>query len=748
MTRRRCLLAVALASFTTIAIACVFLVPALVRSRMHHLAQRYSAVIHIQSVRPTWRGIVLRSVEVSLSEVPAVVIRLESVSVGINRKIDVHSPNVVIQGEWAAVMEQLAAWQKRLSSNKRPGNAGGRMWTVAVHSGGFHWPGWRGTNSGFRIADIQIENVLGPGHARATVVEIATPAASVRAANVDAEVASGLRALKMIRIDQVSARLGGVGRSETGPPSGKASEASQPILAKVRDVLGKVALSQADMMPSGARAIVDAFDLRIEHGDDALTLGPAVLSITEDKGHCLIDLRPLPGVKGGLTLRASIPAGSANRTMDVSGGPVSLRALGVQEGQFGLKETDRAQVVVQGHIEIPAQEGLARFDGSVQLTSLAIQSARLAEDLIGGMSLGARLKGAAALDGTFVEFEDAAVELGAAEAQVRGSWRRNSEGMSAEGSFVVPLTSCQRVLDAIPRNLISVASDIGVAGTLSLKGRARYDAARPSDFLLDYASTFDCRVTRVPETVDVRRFQSVFELMVYDEDGNRTELETGPGTASWTSMGNITHFMQAAVFTTEDGRFLRHHGFDHEAIRRSMHENLKAGRFVRGASTISMQLAKNLYLTRTKTLARKLQELILTSYIEQALTKEQILELYFNVVEFGPMTYGVGPAAEKYFHTLPSNLSLSQAMYLASLLPNPKRNHAGQDGRVNASHMNYLRRLMIIAAKRHLISRDELLRGLREVVVLGAAEPERLEAPPEELKGEFGDDGWEPKLED
>ena len=111
----------------------------------------------------------------------------------------------------------------------------------------------------------------------------------------------------------------------------------------------------------------------------------------------------------------------------------------------------------------------------------------------------------------------------------------------------------------------------------------------------------------------------------------------------------ISKFMEVAVLTTEDGGFHRHHGFDHEAIRNSIRENLRRRKFVRGASTISMQLAKNLYLDRGKNLSRKLQEAVLTMYLEQELTKEQILELYLNVVEFGPLIYGIGPAARYYF---------------------------------------------------------------------------------------------------
>src|SRR6185369_17461401 len=106
-------------------------------------------------------------------------------------------------------------------------------------------------------------------------------------------------------------------------------------------------------------------------------------------------------------------------------------------------------------------------------------------------------------------------------------------------------------------------------------------------------------------------------------------------------------------------------------------ENIRQKKFVRGASTISMQLAKNVYLDRTKNLARKLQEALLTMYLEQELTKEQIMELYLNVVEFGPMIYGIGAAARHYFNAAAGELALSQALYISSIIPNPKAAHFG-----------------------------------------------------------------------
>jgi membrane peptidoglycan carboxypeptidase len=250
-------------------------------------------------------------------------------------------------------------------------------------------------------------------------------------------------------------------------------------------------------------------------------------------------------------------------------------------------------------------------------------------------------------------------------------------------------------------------------------------------------------VVEAPAGVSVERFRAPFKRTAYDAEGRPVAIETGPGTPDWVPRSLISRFMEVAVLTTEDGGFHRHHGFDHEAIRNSVRENLRRRRFVRGASTISMQLAKNLYLDRGKNLSRKLQEAVLTMYLEQELTKDQILELYFNVVEFGPMVYGIGPAARYYYNAKAQDLSLSQALYISSIMPNPKVQHFGAGGAVSAGWMSYLHKLMKIARDRDLITDEDLDEGLRETVMRGSPTPARSaraasgsepEPPPEDAE--------------
>jgi membrane peptidoglycan carboxypeptidase len=194
----------------------------------------------------------------------------------------------------------------------------------------------------------------------------------------------------------------------------------------------------------------------------------------------------------------------------------------------------------------------------------------------------------------------------------------------------------------------------------------------------------------------------------------------------------MSPFLQVAVLTTEDGAFYRHHGFNGAAMRNALVADLKAGKFARGASTITMQLAKNLFLARDKTVSRKLEEVILADYLEGAFTKEEMMELYLNVIEFGPSVYGITAAAGRYFGRMPSELNLAESLVLSSILPSPLHYAKLADQReLSASWMERLHALMGIAAKIGTISDAELAQGLAERVVFQQqGEPPPSPRPP------------------
>ena len=150
------------------------------------------------------------------------------------------------------------------------------------------------------------------------------------------------------------------------------------------------------------------------------------------------------------------------------------------------------------------------------------------------------------------------------------------------------------------------------------------------------------------------------------------EVHLCPKDANYVKIGAISSAAKNAVMVSEDSAFYDHHGFDWFELRQSAEKNWTKHEFARGGSTITQQLAKNVYLTNEKSLLRKVREAIITVQLEKHLSKNEILEKYLNVVEFGPELYGIGAASKFYFHKSAASLTPAEGAFLAFLLPNPK----------------------------------------------------------------------------
>ena len=146
----------------------------------------------------------------------------------------------------------------------------------------------------------------------------------------------------------------------------------------------------------------------------------------------------------------------------------------------------------------------------------------------------------------------------------------------------------------------------------------------------------------------------------------------------WVPYERISGNLKRAVVAAEDARFLDHEGFDWEMIQKAMAKNEKRGRVVAGASTISQQLAKNLFLSGERSWLRKGQEAIITWMLEDVLSKQRILELYLNVAEWGEGVFGAEAAARYHFGVPASALTAEQAAWLAVILPSPRRYQRGR----------------------------------------------------------------------
>lgn len=141
----------------------------------------------------------------------------------------------------------------------------------------------------------------------------------------------------------------------------------------------------------------------------------------------------------------------------------------------------------------------------------------------------------------------------------------------------------------------------------------------------------------------------------------------------WVALNDISPYLPQAAILAEDDRFYEHNGFDWEAIKHAIEVNWQRKEFAFGASTITQQVAKNLYLSPAKNPLRKFKEMLITVKLERDLSKERILEIYLNIVEWGPGVFGAEAAANHYFNTSAKHLSAANSAFLVSILPSPIR---------------------------------------------------------------------------
>jgi len=350
--------------------------------------------------------------------------------------------------------------------------------------------------------------------------------------------------------------------------------------------------------------------------------------------------------------------------------------------------------------------------------------------------------------------------VGGARAELTGAVEWASDHYLFDVRATLPPMPCQTAMGAIPSDLLAEVSGFSWSGNMGGFLRAQIDSRNLRDTELELRVADGCAFVNVPVMADLRRVEGPFTHRVLEPDGTYFEMTTGPGSGNWTSIHTISPFFLHAVLAHEDASFFAHHGFAPWAIRGALVRNLEARRYVQGASTITMQLAKNLFLHREKTLARKVQEALLTWWLETALDKRAILELYVNIIEYGPGIYGITEAARHYFGRHPSELSPVESAFLANILPNPPAYHGQYErGHLSESMTNRVRAFLQHMFNRERIDQAALDYGFAELAtfrfhrgsdgpptargITGAATPLPFESfvPPDDAWST--DEGWD-----
>ena len=350
-----------------------------------------------------------------------------------------------------------------------------------------------------------------------------------------------------------------------------------------------------------------------------------------------------------------------------------------------------------------------RVEGSVFFRNIELALPQLAAEPIRDLALGLELGLTLDFGQHTLELEPTRIHLNDFRFVASARVEDYARAPLVSATFELPRTDAMHLVRSVPRALASSLQGVTMTGSLALKAELSLDTADLNSLRYEIVPAPEgLRVTSMGDRVDLEAIQGRFTHRVLERDGTETSFEVGPGARSWTPLVRVSRYVIEALTTTEDGRFFFHDGFSPTQIRRSIIANLERGYFYRGASTITQQLVKNLFLTRRKTIARKLQEAFITWQMERRLKKEQILELYLNIIEWGPALYGIRAAADHYFGKKPDELTLLDTAFLVSIIPNPRRFYSEfEGGTVTPRWQSRLRRIVEAMAARGKVSEAE-----------------------------------------
>ena len=388
-------------------------------------------------------------------------------------------------------------------------------------------------------------------------------------------------------------------------------------------------------------------------------------------------------------------------------------------GQRGLVFDE---ATLDGRIELGMQPVRAHFD-ALSVRGLRIQHDKLYREPIDLREL--TLHGDAGHDG-----QHGWLQLTAAHEQAQ-VFVSASLDETLRVHAELPRTSCQDLLDAVPDALAGIARGSRLQGELegeldlaislpqlsSLREQdeqafAGQDPPRAGSLQVSFPFLERCTMQADAPDLDLHGLHGPYRHRFIDGTGRARTRILAPGGRGYVSRHGVDLIADAFV-VLEDARFFEHDGFDREQMNNAFWHNLRVGRIARGASTISQQTARNLFLGVDRTLGRKLQEAFVTWRLEAEVPKERILELYLNVIELAPGVHGVQDAAQFYFGKPAANLTVLQAVHLASMAPAP-HTYAERfaSGAVDEDWMDELRR-QVHRLYLHRVITGEQMRGAK-----------------------------------
>jgi hypothetical protein len=403
---------------------------------------------------------------------------------------------------------------------------------------------------------------------------------------------------------------------------------------------------------------------------------------------------------------------------------------------------------VNAAFDVSWADGAVRFGGDLQVAGLSLEHPAVASEPIRNLGLSLVLRGTAfpatrrvlieRLEGRMQELR---AKLSGFVELAPGSFAfedGNKLGFlpRMELTLEVPKLPCAKVLSNLPAAVVPHLQGFVLDGIFGATIETHIDYAHLDDLELKGKVDIDgCRVLKAPEEVQAlikgaSITQRVEVPRAYGAKGGTGTDETeemefvvGPENPDFVPYEQIAPAFIAAIMTTEDNGFFKHRGWVSSEFKTALKRNLKRGGFRGGASSITMQMVKNVLLSHEKTLSRKMQELFLVWYLEQEIPKERILELYFNAIEFGPRIYGIGPAAQHYFGKSASDLTPLEGAFFSSILPSPKRRYVQYcHGAPLPPWDRYVRRILGKVHERGRLTDEEYEAALEQKLVFDRRE--------------------------
>lgn len=267
--------------------------------------------------------------------------------------------------------------------------------------------------------------------------------------------------------------------------------------------------------------------------------------------------------------------------------------------------------------------------------------------------------------------------------------------------------NAQTFFTSLPTGLFTNFNGIKTSGNLKLDVDFFVDMSEPDS--LEFNAGLigkDFKIVKYGET-DFSKINDTFIHRVYEEGVEVASFMVGPKNPLFTPLNKISLPLKEAVKIAENGGVYYQSGFDIYSLKQSIIQNIKKGKFVRGGSTIEMQLVKNVFLTKNKTIARKAEELLIVWLIQSSniCPPDRMFEVYLNIAEWGPHIYGINQASKFYFNKLPATLSVPESIFLASILPRPKwyKYSFSKDGNLDKKNQAYFSRIASSLVKRGTI---------------------------------------------